>query len=128
MPAATLQAQETSKMGLSLRAQAYLREQVKRRLAERLAAEQAAQAAAEAYHAEFLDRERAAEFLGVSVHRLKRLMAAGTGPACVKRGDTKQATVRWPVGELRAWKADPAAYVAARASQAGKDSSSPPTP
>lgn len=114
-------------MGLSLRAQAFIRQQVERRLAERLAAAQAAEAAAEAYRAEFLDRERAAEFLNISVHRLKRLMAAGTGPACVKRGDTKQATVRWPIAELRAWKADPAAYIAARA-QAGKDSTSAPTP
>lgn len=114
-------------MGLSLRAQAVVREQVRRRLAERLAAAQAAHAAAEAYHAEFYDRQRAADFLGISVHRLKRLMAAGTGPACVKRGDTKQAVVRWPIGELRAWKADPAAYVAAKA-QAGEDSPSPPTP
>jgi len=37
---------------------------------------------------------------------------AGRGPACVKGGDAKQAHVRWPVDELRAWKADPAAYVA----------------
>lgn len=114
-------------MGLSLRAQAYLREQVRRRLAERLAAAQAAQAAAEAYHAEFYDRQRAADFLGISTHKLKRLMAAGTGPACVKRADAKQAHVRWPIGELRAWKADPEAYLAARA-QAGDDSTSAPTP
>jgi hypothetical protein len=61
-----------------------------------------------------LDRERAAAFLEISTHRLKRLMAAGTGPACVKRGDTKQATVRWRLDELAAWKANPAAYIAAR--------------
>jgi hypothetical protein len=61
-----------------------------------------------------LDRERAAAFLEISTHRLKRLMAAGTAPACVKRGDTKQATVRWRLDELERWKANPAAYIAAR--------------
>jgi hypothetical protein len=88
-----------------------------RRLAERQAVEQAAQAAAEAYHAEFLDRQRAADFLGLSVHQFKRLVASGRGPSCVKNGTTKQATVRWVIGELRAFKDDPAAYVAARAKQ-----------
>lgn len=102
-------------MGLSLRAAAWLREQQRQRAAERLAAAQAAQAAAEAYHAEYLDRHRAAELLGLSVHQFKRLMASGKGPACVKNGDTKQATVRWALGELQAYKADPVAYVAARA-------------
>ena len=104
-------------MGLSLRAREWLREQQRQRDAERLAAEQAAQAAAEAYHAEFYDRQRAADFLGISVHKLKRLMAEGRAPACVKNGETKQATVRWPIAELRAYKADPVAYVAARAGQ-----------
>ena len=37
-------------------------------------------------------RERAAAFLGISVHGLKRLMAAGNGPVCVKNGETRQAT------------------------------------
>lgn len=85
--------------------------------AERQAAREAAQAAADAHHAEFYDRQRAADFLGMSTHKLKRLMAAGTGPACVKGGDTKQAAVRWPIGELRAYRDDPVGYVAARAAQ-----------
>jgi hypothetical protein len=105
-------------MGLSIRARAWLRERQRQRLAERLAAEQAAQAAAEAHHAEFYDRHRAAEYLGISTHKLKRLMAAGKGPCCVKAGDTKQATVRWPIDELRAFKADPAGYVAAMSATA----------
>lgn len=114
-------------MGLSLRAQAWLRQDQARRAAERHAAEKAAQAAAEAYHAEWLDRERAAAFLGMSTHRLKRLMAAGTGPACVKNGETKQSTVRWNIAELRAWAADPRAYIAARAAQEGVEASRHPT-
>ncbi len=104
-------------MGLSLRARAWVREQQRLRIAERQAAEQAAQAAAEAYDREFYDRQRAADFLGISIHRFKRLVAAGKGPACVKAGNTKQAPVRWPIDELRAWKADPTAYVADRAAQ-----------
>lgn len=108
-------------MGLSIRAKRIVDEQNRLKREARAAAEQAAQAAAEAYHAEFLDRERAAEFLGISVHKLRRLITAGTGPAFIKHGDTKQATVRWPIAELRAWKADPAAYLAQRARQAAED-------
>jgi hypothetical protein len=104
-------------MGLSIRARRWAAEQARKRLEERQAAEQAAQAAAEAYHAEFLDRQRAADFLGLSVHQFKRLVASGRGPSCVKNGTTKQATVRWRLGELQAFKDDPAAYVAARAKQ-----------
>jgi hypothetical protein len=101
-------------MGLAQRAQRIVDERARQRYAERDAAERQRQAEAAAYHATHLDRERAAEFLEISPHRLKRLMAAGTGPACVKRGDTKQATVRWRLDELERWKANPAAYIAAR--------------
>jgi hypothetical protein len=102
---------------MSIRSRRIAVEMAREKQAARLAAEQATQAAAEAYHATFYDRQRAADFLGLSVHQLKRLMAAGRGPAFVKSGDAKQAHVRWPVDELRAWKADPAAYVAERAAQ-----------
>jgi hypothetical protein len=90
-------------------------EQLRQKAQARLAAERERQAAAESYHAEFLDRQRAADFLGLSVHQFKRLMASGRGPSCVKSGTTKQATVRWAIGELRAFRDDPAAYAAARA-------------
>jgi predicted DNA-binding transcriptional regulator AlpA len=103
-------------MAWSIRA----REIMARRAAEKATAKLVAQREQEQreadYHAAFYDRERAAAFIGCSVHRLKRLMAAGTGPACIKRGDTKQATVRWPLAELEAWKADPRGYNAAQAS------------
>ncbi len=92
-------------------------EQLRQKAAARQAAERERQAAAEAYHAEFLDRQRAADFLGLSVHKFKRLTLAGKGPSCVKNGETRQATVRWHVDELRAYRDDPAAYVAARAAQ-----------
>ncbi len=76
-----------------------------RRLAERQAAEQAAQAAAEAFDAEWYDRQRAAAFIGLSVHQFKRAVAAGTGPRPTKSGTAKQSPVRWHVDELRRWKA-----------------------
>ena len=104
-------------MGLSLRARAWLDNELRQKAAARQAAERERQAAAEAYHAEFLDRQRAADFLGLSVHKFKRLTLAGKGPSCVKNGETRQATVRWRLGELQAYRDDPAAYVAARAAQ-----------
>ncbi len=104
-------------MGLSIRARRWAAEQARKRHEERQAAERERQAAAEAYHAEWYDRERAADFLSLSVHQFKRLMASGRGPSCVKNGETRQATVRWAIGELRAFRDDPEAYVAARAAQ-----------
>jgi len=100
-------------MGLAQRAQRIVDERARQRYAERDAAERQRQADAAEVFRTHLDRERAAAFLQISTHRLKRLMAAGAGPACIKRGDTKQATVRWPLGELERWKADPRGYIAA---------------
>ena len=105
-------------MAYSIRARLVAIEEARRKHAERQAAREAAEAAEAALHAEFYDRHRAAEYLGISTHKLKRLMAAGEGPCCVKAGDTKQATVRWPIGELQAFKADPAGYVAAMSATA----------
>ena len=102
-------------MGLRIRARRWAAEQARKRHEERQAVERERQAAAEAYHAEWYDRERAADFLSLSVHQFKRLMASGSGPSCVKNGETRQATVRWRLGELQAYRDDPAAYVAARA-------------
>jgi hypothetical protein len=107
-------------MGLSIRSQRLMFEHRRRRDAERRAAEQAAAALAEAYRATFYDRQRAADFLGISVHRLKRLMGAGLGPVCVKRGEAKQARCLWPIDELRAYRADPEGYVARRHADAGR--------
>jgi len=111
-------------MGLSIRSQRLMFERRRQRDAERRAAEQAAAAAAEAYRAAFYDRQRAADFLGISVHRLKRIMGAGLGPACVKRGEAKQARCLWPIEELRAFKADPSGYVARRHADADDPSPS----
>jgi predicted DNA-binding transcriptional regulator AlpA len=101
-------------MGLAQRAQRIVDERARQRYAERDAAERQRQAEADAHHAAFLDRERAAEYLGISTHKLKRLMAAGTGPACIKSGLHKQSPVVWALAELQAWKADLRGYNAAR--------------
>jgi hypothetical protein len=102
-------------MAWSIRA----REIMARRAAEKATAKLAAQREQDRleadYHAAFYDRERAAAFIGCSVHRLKRLMAAGTGPACIKNGPHKQSPVVWALAELQAWKADTREYIAARA-------------
>ena len=97
-------------MGMSQQTAAYVRRRAAERNAERDAAERQRQAEAAEYFRTHLDRERAAEFLGISTHRLKRLMAAGTGPACQKSGPHKQSPVVWTLAELERWKADPAAY------------------
>lgn len=104
----------TTTMGLAQRAQRIVDERARQRYAERDAAERQRQAEAAEYHRTHLDRERAAAFLEISPHRLKRLMAANTGPACQKSGPHKQSPVVWTLAELEAWKADPAAYIAAR--------------
>jgi hypothetical protein len=89
-----------------------------RKAAEKAAAKLAAQRERERqeaeHHAAFYDRERAAAFIGCSVHRLKRLMTAGTGPACIKSGPHKQSPVVWALTELQAWKADPRGCIEAR--------------
>lgn len=99
-------------MGLSIRSRRWLQEQAQLRAAQRLAEEQAAEAEAAAYHAQYYDRARAAVFLGISTHKLKRLMAAGKGPQCIKNGTTAQSTVRWSIDDLREFKANPDAYLA----------------
>jgi hypothetical protein len=85
------------------------------RQAARLEAERAAAEVEAEYHRQFLDRRRAAEFLGISIHKLKRLQTAGQAPVGIKRGDAKQARIVWPLEELVAYRADPIAYLAARA-------------
>lgn len=102
-------------MGYSIRSRVIIADRQRRRQEARLEAERAAAEAVAEYHRQFLDRHRAAEFLGVSVHRLKRMQTAGQAPVVVKLGDAKQARVLWPIGELVEFKADPVAYLETRA-------------
>ena len=101
-------------MAYSERARRLVAERSRIRNEQRAADERQRQADAAEYHRTHLDRERAAEFLEISVHRLKRLMAAGTAPTCQKAGPHKQSPVVWRLDELERWKADPRGYIAAR--------------
>ena len=101
-------------MAYSERARKFIAERARERAEQRAAVERQRQADAAEYHRTHLDRERAAAFLGCSTHRLKRLMAAVTGPACQKAGPHKQSPVVWLLPELERWKADPRDYNAAR--------------
>jgi hypothetical protein len=100
-------------MGLSIRARRWMLEQQRIRHAEREAAEAERERLAAEYHASFLDRARAAEYLGISVAKLRRLITAGTAPRYLKRGDSQQARTVWPIEELERYRTDPAAYLAA---------------
>ena len=99
---------------LSIRARQVADERARARLAERLEREAAARAALEEYTRDFLERDRAAAHIGVSVHQLKRMMAANVGPAYLKFGTSRQAVVRFPRVELDEFLADPTAYQTTR--------------
>lgn len=99
-------------MGLSIRARRWLDEQRRQREADRAAAEAEAEAARQQFHRDWLERDRVADALRVSVHKLKRMMAAGLGPTPAKSGDTKQSRTYWHRDEVAAYLADPTAYEA----------------
>ena len=97
-------------MGYSLRTAAYIREQ-NRLKAERRAAEMAeAQRVRETFHRDFLDRNRAAAALGLSIHGFKRAQLAGKGPSPTKMGTTPQSRTFWHRDEIARYLANPAAY------------------
>ena len=91
-------------MGLSLRARAWMDEQLRMKAAARRDAEREQQRLEAEYHATFLDRTRTAEYLGISVHKLRRMITAGTLPAPIK-GEHKQSPPRWHIDHLRDFKA-----------------------
>jgi DNA-binding NtrC family response regulator len=91
-------------MGLSQRAQAWVHNQAILRAQERFKAQQEQERLEAEYHATFLDRTRAAEYLGISLHKLRRMMTAGTLPAPIK-GEHKQSPPRWHIDHLREFKA-----------------------
>lgn len=103
-------------MGLSIRARRWLDEQQRQRAADRAAAEAARDAAREKFHRDWMDRHRVADALRVSVHKLKRMTAAGLGPTPAKSGDTKQSRTYWHREEVAAYLANPAQYEARKSS------------
>jgi hypothetical protein len=97
-------------MGLSLRAQAVLREQIRQRTEQRAAEQRQHEAERAAFEHEYLTREQAAEVLGCRPSTLKHWYAEGRGPATVKFGESRQARVRYPRTELLAFAENPTAY------------------
>lgn len=91
-------------MGLSLRARAWMDEQLRLKAAARREAEREQQRLEAEYHATFLDRTRAAEYLGISLAKLRRMITAGTAPPHTK-GEHKQSPPRWHIDHLREFKA-----------------------
>jgi hypothetical protein len=91
-------------MGLSIRARQWLDEQLRQKAVAKVAAERERERLEAEYHATFLDRTRTAEFLGISMPKLRRMITAGTLPAPIK-GAHKQSPPRWHIDHLRAFKA-----------------------
>lgn len=97
-----------------IRVRQLIAERARQRLQARLAQEAADRAMIEKDERDYLTRERAAAYLRISLHQLRRQITAGTSPAYIKRGTTAQAAIRFPRSELAAYLADPAGYMATR--------------
>lgn len=103
-------------MGLSLRAARVVRERAAARLAARLDEQRRASEQAAWLHDRWLSRDRAADYLGLSVHQLRRAITRGDSPAYAKLGgDHKQAPVRFLVDHLAEYVQDPDQHLAHRA-------------
>ena len=101
-------------MGLGILAKRWLREQQRQKAEQRAREAAEREAAREAFHRDWWDRQRVAEALGVSTHRLKRMMAAQLGPVPAKAGPHKQSRTMWAAAEVRRYLADPPAYERAK--------------
>jgi excisionase family DNA binding protein len=97
-----------------IRVRQFGNERARQRHAARAAQAAADRALIDEYERDYLTRERAAAYLGISIHTLRRQITAGTSPAYIKHGAAAQATVRFPRSELDDYLADPAGYMATR--------------
>jgi len=100
-------------MGLSIRARQAAWNLHRQREEQRAAEEAEVEAARAEFHRAYLNRQRTAAALGITVHGLKRMMAAGRGPVPVKMGETPQSRTFWAREEIDHYLRDPAAYEAA---------------
>jgi hypothetical protein len=91
-------------MGLSKRAQAWVHQQAILKAQERLKAQQEQERLEAEYHSTYLNRARTAQYLGISIDKLRRMITAGTIPAPIK-GEHKQSPPRWHIDHLREFKA-----------------------
>jgi predicted DNA-binding transcriptional regulator AlpA len=108
-------------MGLSIRAREWVRKEALRRIEERERELAAELDAATKWHAEFLDRERTAAFLGIKPRTLKKYQLAGTIPPPVKFGDHRQSRVAWRRSDLERYAADPKAWGSANRNEGQPD-------
>jgi DNA-binding NtrC family response regulator len=91
-------------MGMSRQTQAWVDKQRRLKAAAKLEAEREQQRLEAEHHATFLNRARAAQYLGISIDKLRRMITAGTLPAPIK-GEHKQSPPRWHIDHLREFKA-----------------------
>ena len=91
-------------MAYSIRVREMLAQRAAEKLAAREAAEREQQRLEAEYHATFLNRARTAQYLGISIDKLRRMITAGTLPAPIK-GEHKQSPPRWHIDHLREFKA-----------------------
>jgi hypothetical protein len=91
-------------MAYSIRVREMLAQRAAEKLAAREAAEREQQRLEAEHHATFLNRARAAQYLGISIDKLRRMITAGTLPAPIK-GEHKQSPPRWHIDHLREFKA-----------------------
>jgi len=101
-------------MGMSIRAAQALRKMQLERKERRASAGRRLEAARAEFHRNYLNRQRTAAALGISTHGLKRMMAAGRGPAPVKMGEARQSRTFWERAEIDRYLRNPAAYEAAK--------------
>ena len=91
-------------MAYSIRVREMLAQRAAEKLAAREAAEREQQRLEAEHHATFLNRARAAQYLGISIDKLRRMITAGTLPAPIK-GEHRQSPPRWHIDHLREFKA-----------------------
>ena len=91
-----------------------LKERAREKHERRAAQLAAAEAEREAFHRDYLDRDRAAAALGISVNTLRRWITSKRGPTPCKAGDTMQSRTFWAAAEIAEYLRDPAAYERAK--------------
>lgn len=101
-------------MGESIMVRRYRAKLAAERLRERLQADEAAADELARFRAEWLDRDRAAAALGITVRTLKQWGLERRGPLPVKAGEHRQSRCLWARADIDAFLADPVAFEAAK--------------
>ena len=101
-------------MGESILARRYRAKMAAKRIEERLQADEAAAEELARFRAAWLDRERTAAALGISVRTLKQWGLERRGPLPVKAGEHRQSRCLWAKADIDAFLRDPKAFEAAK--------------